>query len=524
MRYFNTHGPVEIEEHYVVSRQWLVDELKTQIDHGKYFTVFAPRQMGKTTLLRQLDEVLATDPEYLPIPLSFEQYESWSPSDFMEDIADLISYLLRQALEKRNHPKAKEVETFLHANSPKTYQAVRRFFRDLYSVVPDIKIVLIIDEFDATPTEALSPLLQTWRTMYLDKHLPHSLYCVMLIGIQNIARLNFGRSSPFNIAYQQRINGFSLDELADLLAQYTAESGQRFDPDTVEMLHEQTGGHPFLVNRTAAILTEKLVPDRSVSITVDHLRSAIGQLVRETNYNFETVVRHAREYQDDVLNILFGGTYGFNLNDSLVSDLYTQGVIRQDEHQNCKIANPIYSEVLLAAFRPIRTGEQAAIIANGYDFRPHAVDGQLEMGALLSRFREFIERRGREAFKVTEMPLEATGQYLLMAYLDLVVRQLGGDLFTEVDSGDGRLDLIIVYHGNRYVLETKIWRGPAAYDEGLVQLADYLTFEGEEQGYYVIFHARPHVYGKLAHEELEFDVTQEGKKISVYLVRLGLEE
>ena len=92
MRYFNTHGPVEVEKHYVVSRQGLADELKTQIDQGKYFTIFAPRQMGKTTLLRKLNEMLAEDPDYLPIPISFERYESWSVTDFMDSVANLIEY------------------------------------------------------------------------------------------------------------------------------------------------------------------------------------------------------------------------------------------------------------------------------------------------------------------------------------------------------------------------------------------------------------------------------------------------
>lgn len=215
-----------------------------------------------------------------------------------------------------------------------------------------------------------------------------------------------------------------------------------------------------------------------------------------------------------------------NLNNGLVSELYTQGVIHPDEQGNCRIANPIYGEVLLAAFRPVQVGLQTAVLVNGYDFRPHVVDGQLQMAPLLARFREFVERRGREAFKVTDLPQEreptGRGQYLLIAYLDLVVRQLGGDLFSEVDSGAGRLDLIVVYRGHRYIIETKIWRGPAEFDSGLTQLTDYLTTEGETRGYYVIFHARPNVYGQLAHEELEFETVQAGKQIYVYLVRLGL--
>ncbi|TGN99677.1 hypothetical protein PN36_35150 [Candidatus Thiomargarita nelsonii] len=72
---------------------------------------------------------------------------------------------------------------------------------------------------------------------------------------------------------------------------------------------------------------------------------------------------------------------------------------------------------------------------------------------------------------MTPMPQEATGQYLLMAYLDLLVRQIGGDLFTEIDSGEGRMDLIVVYRGHRYVVETKMWYGQAKFDEGVEQVS-----------------------------------------------------
>jgi len=129
-----------------------------------------------------------------------------------------------------------------------------------------------------------------------------------------------------------------------------------------------------------------------------------------------------------------------------------------------------------------------------------------------------VERRGREAFKVTPMPQEATGQYLLMAYLDLLVRQVGGDLFTEVHS---QLDLIVVFRGHRYVIETKIWYGAAEFDKGLDQLERYLESEGQTVGYYVVFHARPRVYGKLTSSQIERVERRERVSIYVYLVRLG---
>lgn len=67
MRYFNTHGPVNPEEHYFVPRQALVDHLVAQIERGKFFTLYAPRQMGKTTFLRQFSVTPQLQPDFFEL-------------------------------------------------------------------------------------------------------------------------------------------------------------------------------------------------------------------------------------------------------------------------------------------------------------------------------------------------------------------------------------------------------------------------------------------------------------------------
>ncbi|MEZ4862443.1 MAG: hypothetical protein R3C14_14105 [Caldilineaceae bacterium] len=303
--------------------------------------------------------------------------------------------------------------------------------------------------------------------------------------------------------------------------QYTAEIGQSFLPEAIAEIYTQTAGQPFLVNRLAAIATEEVATDRSEPITRAQIQRARDQLVRESNYNFETLQRHASEYKEEVLRILFGGIYPFTRNSPVVKTLAMYGIISETPEGNCQVANPIYERVLIDHFTPFEIGLSADILVNGHDFRPYAVDGALQMVMILSHFRQFVERRGREAFKVTEMPQEATGQYLLSAYLDILMRQVGSETFVEVPSGPGRLDLIVVYQGQRYVVETKIWRGRAEFDKGLQQLADYLETEDVQEGYFVVFHARPNVYGKLPDDQLEFTQTLTGKTIHVYLVRIG---
>ena len=229
--------------------------------------------------------------------LSFELYESWSAAQFWEDVLALIQGDLLAWAEAVDHAALGTLRTLLAEPAVPDVQFLRQFFNKLHKLAPSLKVVLIIDEFDATPQDVLSPLLQTWRTMYLERQRrPHSLHSVVLIGIQNIARLNFGRSSPFNIAYQHRLEDFSLDEVRDLLGQYTTETGQPFAAGVIEKLVEQTAGQPFLVNRTAAILTQEVVQERTRPITTADLRVALQKLVHESNYNFETIVRRAAKY------------------------------------------------------------------------------------------------------------------------------------------------------------------------------------------------------------------------------------
>jgi len=59
MRRFHSYGPVEAQAHYCVERKALVESCVAQLigtpaeGGGHYFTMWAPRQTGKTWLMRQ---------------------------------------------------------------------------------------------------------------------------------------------------------------------------------------------------------------------------------------------------------------------------------------------------------------------------------------------------------------------------------------------------------------------------------------------------------------------------------------
>lgn len=60
-------------------------------------------------------------------------------------------------------------------------------------------------------------------------------------------------------------------------------------------------------------------------------------------------------------------------------------------------------------------------------------------------------------------------------------------MYLEVQTGRGRIDILITHNRRKYIVETKIWRGQARYQAGKQQLATYLKSEGALEGYYVVF-------------------------------------
>ncbi|RKU19581.1 hypothetical protein C6500_10450 [Candidatus Poribacteria bacterium] len=112
------------------------------------------------------------------------------------------------------------------------------------------------------------------------------------------------------------------------------------------------------------------------------------------------------------------------------------------------------------------------------------------MAPLLDNFKDFIARAGFRILQVPDTPQEFVGQYLLYTYLDQFVRSVRGDMYLEVQTGRGRMDLILLHNAQKYIVETKIWEGERRYQAGKKQLAVYLTLEGGIEGYYVVFDHR----------------------------------
>ena len=520
MRSFGTEGRVRPEHHYIVPRTEEITDFINRVKNGKYIVLFAPRQTGKTTFFRLALEALSTeDPTYFPIQLDFQTMRNAAPVTFYKQLYYQINRQIKSVFQKRSEVPSEALTQFLENTTLTDHFSMEAFFESFKSFLDNAfrnqrlastKVVLLIDEFDGIPQTVVSDFLYSLRQIYLSDEMlcPHS---VGIVGVKSIAQLDYDRSvSPFNIQDEFRLPNFTLEQIHGLLGQYTVEVGQSFASEVVESIHKQTAGQPVLVNRFAQILTEELDIPKTETITPDHFLQAHKQLLSERNTNIQhltTNIRRNQRFQRILIDIMsYEEGVLFNLRDPLIDELATYGVIVQDSDGMCQIANPIYLYCILQAFKPTMNGLEREYFHEDNIEGFHAYltsTGHIDMERLLDNFRDFIARAGFKILQVPDTPQESVGRHLLLTYLDLFARSVGGTLSFETETGRGRMDLLITREREKYIVETKIWRGDNRYQAGKKQLAAYLKLEGAGQGYYVVFDHRRNPEPRAETEELD---------------------
>ena len=512
-RYFETQGPVDAAVNYVVARQSERADFIQRVKRGRYIVMFAPRQTGKTTFFHAALETLAAEePTYFPIALNFEEYEGLTAPDFYEGLREDILAAIENTFQQRGSEPVEALSRFLAEAQITNHIAMRRFLSRFARFLDGQRVVLLIDEFDGIPSDAVMGFLHSLRRVYVSE--PRETRCpysVCIVGVKNVAQLNYDRTiSPFNIQEEFHLPGFTLEQVQELFGQYTAEVGQPFEPEVLATLHRQTAGQPFLVNRLAQLLTQELEIPKDIAISLEHFAAARATLLEEANVNFTHLTTNARRNPrfESILMKIATSEQGlsFNPDDAVMRDLATYGVIKRGVDGKCEIVNPMYQYRVMRAFQPAINGLEEdyfpATTRTGYQDYLTA-DGDIALAPLLDNFRDFIRRAGFRILHVPQLPRESVGQHLLAAYLDGFVKAVGGFLYLEVPTGRGRIDMIILHNRRKYIVETKIWGGAGHYEAGKKQLVAYLTLEDAAEGYYLVFDHRQQPQPRTETEQIE---------------------
>ncbi|MBE9065589.1 ATP-binding protein [Leptolyngbya cf. ectocarpi LEGE 11479] len=511
-KWFNVAGPCKPDIHYMLSPLARIPQLDRLIAQQGYFVVHAPRQTGKTTAMLALAQQLTASGQYVALMVSAEVGAVFSQDLGAAELALLGSWRDRA----ENHlPNELYPPDWPEAASGQRIQAALR----AWSRASTRPLVIFIDEIDSLQNETLISILRQLRSGYPDRpqNFPHSL---ALIGVRDVRdykvssggsdRLN--TASPFNIKIKSlTLRNFNVEEVGQLYAQHTAETGQVFALDAVNHAFELTQGQPWLVNALAKETVEELVTDTTQSINVEHIEVAKEALIRRQDTHLDSLVSILRE--DRVRSVIGPMLAGQELGVISQDDrqfLVDLGLVVRNPAGGLMPANPIYREVLP---RVLASGPQDSLPVIHPSWL--TADGTLDADRLLQSFLGFWRQHGQPLLKSAPYH-EIAPHLVLMAFLHRVVNG-GGTLEREYAIGTDRMDLCLRYGDVAIAMELKVWREgrPDPLKAGLAQLDRYLAGLGLTTGWLVIFDQRPGIPAIAERTKTEQATTRCNRPITV---------
>ena len=497
MREFNTSGQNIPDRHYTLLRPQLVEKGIRLVKKEKYFTIWAPRQTGKSTYFMLLAEALERK-AYKVVRVNFENYRVAS----LENFLDRLTW------------KAKQYWNLDFKNP-----SIASIFQTLEQT-QDQKFVLIVDEVEGINKEYFGDFLHAIRNAYHSRT-QHALKSVILVGVSNITGIIQDHASPFNIVDNLDIPFFTNEETFELLGQHEVETGQLFDQKVKEKIIEITANQPGLVNGFA----RKLVEDNSTKKLIeyeDYLVVEDWYLNKSIDKNVSNIVNKAKKYRGFVESLLFTEhKVPFRIDRPAIKELHTNGLITWDEQGNVKFWVALYQKKLFYTFYPYTNGEGKRISQTMLAPAYLTENNKIDFDKLIDKYKKHIQVRSFRAYREKDENgkfksiREAAMIYSFETFISIFIQEVEGKSYREAFVSLGNSDLIINVKGFEYLIETKKYYSPKSFMEGKGQLAFYCHRKGIEEGIYIVF-----ISNKINIEDIEeAKEIINGITIKTYLIR-----
>ena len=509
MKFFNTTGPINPEEHYYIPHRLNEEEIRNLINQKKYFILHAPRQSGKTTGIIDFVKRLNQEGIYTALYVNVEPAQA-ARSDVkngIESILEEINECGKLFLDK-DDPLFKCAQKSLKHIS---ISSLKKLLQD-WSSSSSKPIILFIDEIDSLVGDTLISVLRQIRAGYTNrpKSFPQS---ICLIGVRDVRDYRIWSDeqqatilggSAFNIkAESLTLPDFTPAQVKDLYLQHTQETGQEFTQEAIDYAFHLTQGQPWLVNALAyqACFRDPLmskgfdIPDPAKLVTKEVIERAKETLIGRQDTHLDVLISrlHEQRVYAVIDAILSSNIENPTFTEDDVKYVVDLGLVKRDA-KNIWIANPLYQEILP---RAISANYQGRLGGRSVDYIDQ--NGSLNMKKLLEKFTQFY-RENSAAWLADAVYKESAPHIILMAFLQRVING-GGNIHREYALGRKRVDLLVTWPQTlrlnpgqvkqRIVIELKIWHSPKTLAEGLLQTAEYMDSSNATEGHLVIFDRRP---------------------------------
>jgi len=460
MRRFSSYGPVDPRFSFCVERRELVEQLVAQLvgepnEGGHFFTLWGPRQTGKTWLMRQaIAEIRARHGERFAVG-ALSMQGLLRPQDTDEAFFRVVPRMFRDGFS-------------FTPPAPTDWEGWRHVFDEPGGAF-DKPLILLIDEFDALPPAVIEQIVSEFRRIYLERG-SYVLHGLALVGVRAVLGVDSPHGSPFNVQRSLHVPNLTRDEVTELFAQYQRESGQSVVPEVVAKVFEATRGQPGLVSWFGELLTQTHNADPSRPLTLDRWEDVYAAACHvEPNNTILNLLRKAKQHIGEVAQLFTRSDVPFSFGQPWCNFLYMHGIIDYEKTTGndasypyvCRFSSPFVQHRLYTDLAYAMELDLHVPVVDPHDDLTD-VFARVDLPALLGRYRGYLERLAHKGIdpwrgqaRRADLHLaEAAGHFHLYWWLvEVSKRQLV--VSPEFPTGNGTVDLHVSNGSDTGVIEIK---------------------------------------------------------------------
>lgn len=503
-RSFNITGSCFSDEHYMVDISDRLAAIKKLVDSRKYFAINRGRQYGKTTTLAALETYL--DSDYTVVSLDFQLM---SAEDFVDEqafvsaFAKVLMINSRYASYSMSDTVIGQLNDISESDSKCTLSSLF-ICLSAWCKEAEKPIVLMIDEVDqASNNQVFLDFLAQLRGYYLHRKTNPTFWSVILAGVHDVRNLRqkirldteHKHNSPWNIAVEFDVDmSFSPKDIAGMLEDYENDHHTGMNvTEMAQMIYDETSGYPVIVSMFCKLMDEKIpgtdgFPTKSDAWTRDGFIQAKKIILNTNAPLFESLmnkIEDSPELKSSLEKVLEEGRkVAYNPDDEAIKQAIMYGFVKVVD-SNVVMANRIFETRFYNALLTTSAMQNHAMYRAGENEKPEFIkNGRLDMELVL---RKFVEHYTFVYGDRSEQFLESDGRKLFMLYLKPIINGTGTFYIEPQTRDNKRMDLVVDYLGQQFVIEMKIWHGEEYHKRGEQQLLGYLDYFRLQKGYMLSF-------------------------------------
>jgi hypothetical protein len=294
-------------------------------------------------------------------------------------------------------------------------------------------------------------------------------------------------NSPWNIAADFEVDmSFSAKEIETMLVEYENDyhTGMNIE-DTANEIRFYTSGYPYLVSRICMLIDTGL----DGNWTLEGVREAVKLILKKSCSLFDDLFKKIED-NEELSDLMFNLTVGnkkYEYHDDVRA--IKTGIMfcfLAENTEQVQVHNRIFA-IRIANYFVVKSDMEWDRKAMESPINEIVKGNVFNMKMCLDKFKQHYA----EIYSGRDVSFfEKYGKLIFLTYLKPLINSVGFYHIEPETRDGGKMDLVVDYLSQQFIVELKLWYGESKHEEAFEQLAGYLKSKNADCGYLLTFDFR----------------------------------